>query len=186
MGTQRKYPLRNKIVVVPMGDIEYSFVNKLASQLVSFFNIGVDILQGAKIPPEAFNQQRGQYYSTVILSKLELMKSLSEEKMLGLVDEDLYVPTKNYVIGEADAAGKCAVVSLFRLKRENYEMLDEEKILYARTLKESVRLLGHLLGFENCRNAKCVMYLTDNVTEVDQKGTKFCDNCLRKVKVWHG
>ncbi len=106
--------------------------------------------------------------------------------MLGLVDEDLYVPTKNYVIGEADAAGKCAVVSLFRLKRENYEMLDEEKILYARTLKESVRLLGHLLGFENCRNAKCVMYLTDNVTEVDQKGTKFCDNCLRKVKVWHG
>jgi archaemetzincin len=186
MGPQRKYPVRNKIVVVPMGDIDYSFVNKLASQLVSFFNMGVDILQGAKIPQEALNQQRGQYYSTVILNKLELMKSMPDEKMLGVVDEDLYVPSRNYIIGEADPTGKCAVISIFRLKRENYEMLDEERILYNRTLKESIHQLGHLLGFEDCRNPKCVMYLTDKVMEVDRKGTKFCDNCLRRVKVWHG
>jgi archaemetzincin len=186
MGMQRKFPMRNKIVVVPMGDIDYSLVNKLASQLVSFFNVGVDILQGAKIPQEAFNQQRGQFYSTVILSKLELMKSAPEEKMLGVVDEDLYVPTRNFVIGEADAVGKCAVISLFRLKRENYEMLDEEKILFSRLLKEAVHQLGHLWGFDDCRNPKCIMYLTDNMTEVDRKGIKFCDSCLRRVKVWHG
>ncbi|MGB8658070.1 MAG: archaemetzincin family Zn-dependent metalloprotease [Candidatus Zixiibacteriota bacterium] len=184
MGTQKRFPARNKIVVVPMGDIDYAQVNKLSSQLVSFFSVGVDILQGTKIPQEAFNQQRGQYYSTVILSKLELLKAAPEERMLGLVDEDLYVPSRNFVIGEADLAGKCAVVSLFRLKRESYEMLDEEKILYARLLKEVIHQLGHLWGFEDCRNPKCVMYLTENVTEVDRKGTRFCDNCIRRVKVW--
>jgi len=73
MSPQRRFALRNKIVVVPMGDIDYSLVNKLASQLVSYFSVGVDVLQGAKIPQEALNQQRGQYYSTVILTKLELM-----------------------------------------------------------------------------------------------------------------
>lgn len=183
MSPQRRFVLRNKIVVVPMGDIDYSLVNKLASQLVSYFNVGVDILQGAKIPPEAFNQQRGQHYSTVILNKLELMKSGPGEKILGLVDEDLYVPSKNYVIGESDPVGKSAVVSLFRLRRENYEMLDEAKVLYSRVLKEAVHHLGHSWGFEDCRNPKCVMYFTDDVAQVDMKTNRFCDNCLRRVKV---
>lgn len=185
MSPQRRFTQRNKIVVVPMGDMDYSLVNKLASQLVSYFNLGVDILQGAKVPQEAFNPQRGQYYSTVILTKLELMKSAPGEKMLGLVDEDLYIPSRNFMIGEADPVGKTAVVSLFRLKRENYEMLDEQKVLFSRILKESVHQLGHLWGFGDCRNPKCVMYLTDSTTEVDRKGNKFCDNCLRRVKVRH-
>jgi len=103
---------------------------------------------------------------------------------LGVVDEDLYIPTQNFVFGEADPVGKAAVISLFRLKRENYEMLDEEKVLFSRALKESIHQLGHLWGFVDCRNPKCVMYLPDNVTDVDRKGMRFCDNCLRKVRVW--
>ena len=183
MSPQKRLGLRNKIVVVPMGELDYAMVNKLASRLVSYFSVGVDVLQGVKIPQEALNQQRGQYYSTVILTKLELMKSAPGEKMLGLVEEDLYIPSKNYVIGQADAAGRSALVSLFRLRRENYEMLDEAKVLYGRLLKESVHQLGRLWGFKDCRNPKCVMYFTDDVYEVDRKGKKFCDNCLRRVKV---
>ncbi len=185
MSPQRRFGLRNKIVVVPMGEIDYSLINKLASQLVSYFSVGVDVLQGVKIPHEAFNHQRGQYYSTVILSKLELMKSAPGEKILGLVDDDLYIPSQNFVIGGADPHGKSAVVSLFRLKRENYEMMDEEKLLFSRVLKEALHQLGYLWGFKDCRNPKCVMYVTDNVMEVDRKGTKFCDNCLRRMKVQH-
>ncbi len=185
MSAQRRFVQRNKIVVVPMGEIDYSLVNKLSSQLVSYFNVGVDILQGVKIPQEALNPQRGQYYSTVILTKLELMKSAPGEKMFGLVDDDLYTPSQNFVIGDADPIGKTAVISSFRLKRENYEMLDEQTVLFSRILKEAVHQLGHLWGFEDCRNPKCVMYVTDSIAEVDRKGTKFCDSCLRRVKVRH-
>jgi hypothetical protein len=60
MSPQKRLGLRNKIVVVPMGELDYSMVNKLASRLVSYFSVGVDVLQGVKIPPEALNQQRGQ------------------------------------------------------------------------------------------------------------------------------
>ena len=181
---QKRYPLRNKIVVVPLGEVDYLLINRLASRLVSHFSIGVDILQGARLPQEALSEQRGQYYSTVILSKLEILKSSPGEKMLGVADEDLYIPTQNCVLGEADPVGNVAVISLFRLKRENYELLDEEKVLFSRALKESIHQLGHLWGFADCRNPKCVMYVPDNVTDVDRKGTKFCDNCLRRVKVW--
>ncbi len=181
---ERRHPLRNKIVVVPLGEIDYLLINRLASRLVSHFNIGVDILQGARLPREAYNEQRIQYYSTVILSKLEILRSSPGEKMLGVVDEDLYIPTQNFVFGEADPVGKAAVISLFRLKRENYEMLDEEKVLFSRALKESIHQLGRLWGFADCRNPKCVMYVPDNVTDVDRKGMRFCDNCLRKVRVW--
>jgi archaemetzincin len=181
---ERRFPLREKIVVVPLGEVDYVLSNRIASQLVSYFNIGVDILQGAKLPPEAYNEQRGQYYSTVILNKLEILRSAPGEKMLGVVDEDLYIPTQNFVLGEADPIGNAAVISLFRLKRENYEMLDEEKVLFSRAFKEAIHQLGHLLGFADCRNPKCVMYLPNDALDVDRKGTKFCDNCLRKVGVW--
>jgi archaemetzincin len=181
---ERKFPSRSKIVVVPLGEIDYMLVNRLASQLVSYFNLGVDVLQGVKLPVEAYNEQRGQYYSTVILNKLEILKSSPEEKMLGVVDEDLYIPTQNFVFGEADPIGKAAVISLFRLKGENYEILDEEKVLFSRALKEAIHHLGHLWGFADCRNPKCVMYLPADMSDVDRKGIKFCDNCLRRVEVW--
>jgi archaemetzincin len=181
---ERRRLLRNKIVVVPLGEVDYMLANRLASRLVSHFNIGVDILQGSRLPQEAYNDQRGQYYSTVILSKLEILRSAPGERMLGVVDEDLYIPTQNFVFGEADPVGKAAVISLYRLKHENYEMLDEETVLFSRALKESIHQLGHLWGFDDCRNPKCVMYIPNNVTDVDRKGTKFCDNCLRRVRVW--
>ena len=154
---QKRYPLRNKIVVVPLGEVDYLLINRLASRLVSHFSIGVDILQGARLPQESLSEQRGQYYSTVILSKLEILKSSPGEKMLGVADEDLYIPTQNFVFGEADPVGNVAVISLFRLKRENYELLDEEKVLFSRSLKESIHQLGHLWGFADCRNPKCVI-----------------------------
>ena len=108
---------KSKIVIVPLGDVDYGIVNKLATNLVSIFNAAVDILQGIRIPQEAYNQQRGQYYSTVILNKLDLLRANPREKILGVIDEDLYVPSLNFVFGEADPLSKVAVISLFRLKQ---------------------------------------------------------------------
>ncbi|MCJ7458101.1 MAG: hypothetical protein MUP17_03815, partial [candidate division Zixibacteria bacterium] len=109
---------KSKIVIVPLGDVDYGLINKLATALVSVFNAGVDILQGIRIPAEAYNRNRGQYYSTVILNKLELLKANPREKVLGVIDEDLYVPSLNFVFGEADPLSKVAIISLQRLKQE--------------------------------------------------------------------
>ena len=174
---------KSKIVIIPLGDVDYGLINKLATSLVSIFNAAVDILQGIRIPQEAYNQQRGQYYSTVILNKLDLLRANPREKILGVIDEDLYVPSLNFVFGEADPLSKVAVISLFRLKQENYDATDEEGLYFSRLSKEAVHELGHLIGFKHCPNPRCVMYFSNSLLETDRKSEKFCDNCLRKARV---
>ncbi len=73
--------LKTKIVVVPIGDVDFMMVNKLAAEIGPVFNRSIDILKGMKIPPEAYNVIRNQYYATVILSKLERTKANSREKL---------------------------------------------------------------------------------------------------------
>ena len=174
---------RNKIVIIPLGEVDYGMVNKLATTLVSIFNAAVDILQGIKTPEEAYNQKRGQYYSTVILNKLELLRANPREKILGVTDDDLYVPSLNFVFGEADPLSKVAIISLFRLKQECYGALDEENLYFSRLIKEAVHEIGHLMGFKHCPNPRCVMYFSNSLIETDLKTEKFCDNCLRKARV---
>ncbi len=184
MITQKKvYRKRFKIVLVPLGEIDYGLVNRLATNLVSIFNTGVDILQGMKIPKEAYNQTRGQYYSTVILNKLELLRSSSRERILGIMDEDLYVPRAGFVYGDADCDGKAAVLSINRLKQQSLDIFDDEKLFLSRTVKEAVHQLGHLLGLKHCHNPKCVMHSTSSLLESDEKSEKFCDNCKRKIQL---
>jgi len=143
----------------------------------------VDILQGMKIPKESYNKIRGQYYSTVILNKLELLRSSSKERILGVLDEDLYIPSAGFVYGDMDYDGKVAVLSLNRLKQQSLDIFDDEKLFLSRTLKEAVHQLGHLLGLKHCPNPKCVMHFTNSVLEADRKSEKFCDNCRRKIEL---
>lgn len=184
MTTQKRlYRKRFKIVLVPLGEMDYGLVNRLATHLVSIFNTGVDILQGMKIPRESYNMIRGQYYSTVILNKLELLRSSSRERILGVLYEDLYVPSAGFVYGDADYEGKVAVLSLNRLKQQSLDIFDDEKLFLRRTIKEAVHQLGHLLGLKHCLNPKCVMHFTNSLLEADCKSEKLCDNCKRKIEL---
>ena len=84
--------LKSKIVVVPMGEVDFMLVNKLASNVGPVFNRSVDILKGMKMPEEAYNVIRNQYYAQVILSKIERTKANSREKVIAICEEDLYLP----------------------------------------------------------------------------------------------
>ncbi len=173
--------MRNKIVLAPLGDLDYILVNKLASSLASFFNFNLEILPGMEIPKEAFNEKRGQYYSTVILSKLELLKSDDKERILGITEEDLYVPTLNFVLGEADPESKVAIISLFPLKQDYSGIVASENVYFERIFKEAVHELGHTMNLNHCHNPRCIMYFSNTVLDTDRKGKKFCDNCQRNL-----
>jgi len=181
MKTRGVSRLKKKIVLVPLGEMDYGLVNRLATRLVSIIDSPVDILQGIKVPRESFNPMRGQYYSTVILNKLVLLKSSPREKVLGITDEDLYVPRVSFVLSDADPQAKVAVISMHRLRQQSLDIFDDEKLHFSRTLKELIHNLGHLLNLRHCANPKCVMHVTDTLLEVDVKSEKFCDNCRRKT-----
>ncbi len=183
MKTKGISRLRKKIVLVPLGEVDYGLVNRLATRIVALVDSPVDILQGIKIPRESFNPTRNQYYSTVILNKLELLRASPREKILGIVDEDLYVPRLSFVLSEADPQGKVAIISTHRLKQQSLDIFDDEKLYFSRTVKELVHNLGHLLNLKHCANPKCVMHESNTLLEADEKSEKFCDNCKRTAGI---
>ena len=172
---------RGKIIVVPLGDLDFYQINKLAANLSIVFSAGVDILQGIELPDEAESEQRGQYYSTVILNKLELMRQNDSEKVLGVTEEDLYIPTTEYVYGEADPESGCAVMSFYRLRLEFYGMAEDDKQIYGRALKEAIHFVGQLFHLTVCHNPRCVMYHSATMRDTDAKAERFCDICQRRL-----
>ncbi len=170
---------RTKIVVVPLGEVDFFQLNKLAGNLSALFSLPSDILQGMKLPKEAYKLTTNQYFSTVILQKLELLKASQREVILGILEEDLYNAGDAYVIGDSDRLAKCAVVSYNRIRMEFYGLPEDDKQIFKRMLKESARHLGKVLGLRSCRNPRCVMYYSDTMYDIDQKSEKLCDICRR-------
>ncbi len=170
---------RAKIVIVPLGDVDFFQINKLSTALSSRFGHSVDILQGIKPPNEAFDLIKGQYFSTMILQKLELLKTHDRERILGILEDDIYNANHHVLVSDFDALGGTGVVSLFQLKQQFYGLPDDEKMIYHRLVKEATRIVGALFSIPFCRNPKCVMYNSSEMYDIDQKSEKFCDICKR-------
>ncbi len=173
--------LKSKIVVVPLGDVDFMLVNKLASSLGPVFNRSVDILKGMKMPTEAHNVVRNQYYAVVMLSKMERTRANSREKVIAVCEEDLYLPDENYVIGLSNRLSGTAIVSLYHLRQEFYGLPEDDSKIFPRLFKESSHRLADLFELVECRNPKCVNYFSQAMLDIDSKADKFCDVCKRKL-----
>jgi archaemetzincin len=173
--------LKAKLVVIPMGEVDFALVNKLAVALGPVFNHSVDILKGMKMPEESYNVVRNQYYAQVVLTKIERTKANSREKVIAICEEDLYLPDENHVMGHSDRVSGTAIVSLYHLRQEFYGLPEDESKVYPRLYKESVHRLAHLLGLSECRNPKCVNYFSQSMLDIDSKPPTLCDICLRQL-----
>jgi archaemetzincin len=170
-----------KIVVVPLGEVEFMLINRLATNIGPIFGRSVDILKGMKIPEESYNVVRNQYYASIIHSKLERVKANPREFILGICEEDIYLPDEAYVIGHADTVLGASVLSLFRIRQEFYGLPENDMLVYSRLFKQSVHFLAHLFGLSSCKNSKCVNYYSQDMFDIDNKGEKFCDICRRQI-----
>jgi len=167
--------------MVPLGEVDFILVNRLATNVGPVFNRSVDILKGMKVPEESYNVVRGQHYASVILNKLERVKANQREFILGLLEEDIYLPDEPYVVGHSDTVSRTAVVSLFRIRQEFYGLPEDDKKVFSRAFKQSIFHLSPLFGLTSCRNPRCVNYYSQKMFDIDTKGTKFCDICLRQL-----
>jgi archaemetzincin len=168
------------ILLVPVGEIEKKAIDRLRGDLDKIFNKQVGIGQGMPHPDYAYNKKRNQYLSTAILKTLmEHKEYIAYGKVLGVVDQDLYVPELNFVFGEAGQ--KAAVISLTRLRQEFYHLPQDQNLFYKRALTEAVHELGHTYGLGHCRNPQCVMFFSNSLMDTDRKGPEFCPECYRKI-----
>jgi len=131
-------------------------------------------------PRYAFDPCRTQYSAEAIVEELHPEKA---ERMLGVVDLDLYVPQLSFVFGLADLPGRRAVIALPRLREGFYGGRDNEALFLARAVKEAVHELGHTCGLGHCSNRRFVMTFSNFLVDTDHKDQAFCPVCRRQVQL---
>jgi archaemetzincin len=136
------------------------------------FAMPIVIWRGEERPDGAYDPRRKQWSSTRILSWL--VRSGTEGRVLGLTDQDLFIPILTFVFGEAQVGGRAAVVSTARLGEPGFP---DERVVLERLAKESVHEVGHMLGLLHCGTPGCVMARSASVRDVDHKRSELCPAC---------
>ena len=138
----------------------------------------VTIAKQRPIPPEAFEPRRQQYRADDLL---KVARNEPGDRVLVVTDHDLYADDLNFVFGLADSLGRCAVISLFRLR-----LGADEESLRRRAVKEAVHELGHTFGLSHCANPRCVMRFSNSLGDTDRKGSEWCELCKQELQASRG
>ena len=129
------------------------------------------------IPKQAYDRRRSQYNSTLILGELYSYTADQDfDRVLGVVDVDIFSSGLSFVFGEAYAPGRAGLISLWRLRPQFYGEVNFGIFIH-RAIKEAIHELGHTLGLQHCPRSYCVMHFSNSIFEVDKKQSLFCDQC---------
>jgi len=170
-----------KIGILPIEQVDTAVLMRIKESLARVFLDTTCLVIDEKLPlrEEYFDKKRKQYRSNAILSEIQdfAVKKTDFNRVLGVVDADIFVPELNFVFGEAACPGKAALISLWRLKPEFYGDTPKLELFSARALKEAVHELGHTLGLRHCSRSSCVMHFSNSISDTDIKQSLFCDQC---------
>ena len=182
------------LLLVPIycGD-RSGLVDPLARRLEEIFRLRVETRPPSFDPELAFDADRGQYNSRVLLAQLLREPPLHPDadgplaaggptRILGLTNVDLFIAVLTFVYGEAQLDDRAAVVSAYRLDSQLYGLPADRKLLFERLVKEAVHELGHTFGLLHCADPRCVMASSTYVEEIDLKDEHFCDRCLEHLR----
>ncbi len=161
-----------KIILQPLEKVDVTIIDLLRDRLISLFGCPVLVASTESIPQTAFNTDRDQYFSDIVLQSMKNPEKTDGEIILGICDVDLYTNDMNFIFGQADISSRKAVISLRRLRYNA-----DGDVFMDRMVKEAVHELGHLLGLDHCKNSTCVMHFSNSLQDTDNKAGTFCIKC---------
>lgn len=156
----------------------------VAETIRELLGLSVSVTQYRLELERAFDSSRVQYNSSVLLAQLLSATTPSQtknNKLIAIVDVDLYIPVLTFVFGEAQLEGIAAVVSTHRLGNEFYGVEENRSLLLERLTKELVHEFGHTFGLFHCKQFECVMRSSTYVEEIDLKKVEMCEECARRL-----
>ena len=173
------------------GELVLPVVEQARLHLEGQFERRVGFARRAGRPEEAFDRRRRQWSSSRLVRWLAESIRPDAERVLGVTDEDLFIPVLTYVFGEAQLNGRAAIVSTARLftggslavLRSVLRSPDAERqLLGLRLAKECTHELGHTYGLIHCSDDRCAMARSASLAEVDAKGAGLSPRCRGRLR----
>lgn len=171
-----------KVLVIRIGEVDRETMDHVAGAVRQTFACEIEARGSIPAPPRTYNPGRKQYNSTKVLQALEGLKRSRNGFLLGIIDEDLYVPELNFVFGQADMLARTAVIALPRLRPEFYGFEPDRELFLLRAVKEAIHELGHTSRLDHCPNVRCVMHFSNSLEDTDVKQPYFCTRCMSILK----
>ena len=165
------------IQIVPVGNVNPEMMRMIMRHVREMFGCEVENRRSLPSPDYAFDEKKAQYSSALILKNLAALSAGNDAKLLAITEVDLFIPMLTFVYGQAQLAGKMAIVSIARLKPEFYGLPADKDLTVRRIRKEVSHELGHTFGLVHCADKSCLMSLSTEIMQVDLKSENFCRNC---------
>jgi len=165
-----------------VGKTEQDSLVYLSRQIEEAFPFRAKISSAFPDPDYAHDRSRGQYRSDLILAELQKLRLGGAEKILGVVDLDLYTPGLKFIFGQASMGGRVALVALPQLRQDFYGLPKDQELYYSRVVKETVHELGHTFGLGHCKRRECVMHFSNSLADTDYKRKRLCEDCTNNLK----
>ena len=170
------------IQIVPLRFEDASLLETVSTALKDILKARVTISSDGFSLEGGRDRIRNQIDSTWVLSRLLESRPNGVDKILGVTEQDLFVPVLSFVFGEAELGGRVAVVSAHRFRNELYGLPAEPQKMRDRLITESLHELGHTFGLTHCQRADCVMRPSSYAEEIDFKPARFCSPCSDRLR----
>ncbi len=163
------------IFVSPVGKIAPWITRAIVEKMKSFFGFKTEELPLLTDISFAFDPERNQYHSTLILEEVAARCPRGGLKVLAVTKEDLFIPILTHVYGEAQLGGKACIISISRLiTGPDMGGVDSGA---GRIVKEAIHELGHCFDLRHCEDEYCIMHYCRKLADVDKKLNRFCRYC---------
>lgn len=167
----------SRISLVGIAEIDPQLLDGLRAFVARTFMVDVEVWPPRDDLDPAPDPARGQVLSTEVLRRLLRLVPVGSDRLIGLTERDLFLPTLTFVFGHAQLEGQVAAVSLYRLRQENVGLGADPELLWSRVTREVAHELGHTYGLRHCARRSCCMSLSTSIEEVDAKSDDFCRSC---------